>query len=183
MLRIANGSVMHPRQLVGLLGLELKPDSADGSFSLSVRVDGARLILFRLASCQLAASILLVRRTSSPVRLASCSARSRAPSAACCGQKAEFTLPSLKGTHPRSATDKKKATLPNGARWGMTYRRGSLELFMAMPDDELQSLVHVQWPWGEALPLRAYSAAVLFKPRRGGSGSVGCPATNQHGRE
>ena len=79
------------------------------------------------------------------------------------GQKAEFVLPSWMGKltgsvadaplvyvysvgirlYPGSSLqpkDRKKASLLPGTRWGMTYRRGSLELFMAMPDSELESL-------------------------------------------
>ncbi|CAE6970925.1 ycf45 [Symbiodinium sp. CCMP2592] len=184
MLRIANGSVMHPRQLVGLVGLELKPDSADGSFSLSVRVDGAwgKADSFSLGIVP-TGTIDFARAQDFVAGEVGFwfSPKSGTVCGMLGGQKAEFTLPSLKGTHPRSAGDKKSATLLNGARWGMTYRRGSLELFMAMPDDELRSLGHVQWPWGEVLPQRAYSAAVLFEPRQGGSGSVGWPTTNQQG--
>ncbi|CAE7398703.1 ycf45 [Symbiodinium sp. CCMP2456] len=182
MLRIAQGAVIHPRQLVGLVGLELKPDSADGSFSLSVRVDGAwgKADSFSLGLVP-TGTIDFTRAQDFVAGEVGFwfSPKSGTVCGMLGGQKAEFTLPSLRGTHPRSASDKKKATLLNGARWGMTYRRGGLELFMAMPDDELQSLGRVQWPWGEVLPHRAYSAAVLFKPRRGGSGSVGWPSASQ----
>ena len=180
MLRIAEGAVTHPRQLVGLVGLELKPDSADGSFSLSVRVDGAwgKADSFSLGLVP-TGSIDFTRAQDFVAGEVGFwfSPKSGTVCGMLGGQKAEFTLPS----HPRSASDKKKATLLDGVRWGMTYRRGSLELFMAMPDDELQSLGRVQWPWGEVLPHRAYSFAVLFKPRRAGSGSVGWPSGTQQG--
>eukprot|EP00439_Symbiodinium_sp_Y106_P017259 s1516_g2.t1 len=182
MLRIQGGVVMHPRHLVGLVGFELKPDSADGSFSISVQVDGRwskhdsfslGLVPSGAADFTRAQGLIAgeIGFWFSPKSGNICGMLG--------GQKAEFVLPSWMGKLTGSVADRKKASLLPGTRWGMTYRRGSLELFMAMPDSELESLGCVQWPWGEVVPQRTYSAAVFFKPRRSGSGSIGWPTTEK----
>ncbi|CAE7366040.1 ycf45 [Symbiodinium natans] len=179
MLRISNCTVMHPQQSFGFVGMELTPDSADGSFSLSVRVDGgwSKLDSFLLGLVPSDTIDFTRAREGVAGEIGFWfSPKSGTVCGTLEGQKAQFILPSLAGMPCDRvglglAKDKKKAPLLPGTRWGMTYKRGGLELFLAMPGDALQSLGHVQWPWGDTLPERRYSAALLFKPRRGGSGS------------
>ncbi|CAL1140140.1 unnamed protein product [Cladocopium goreaui] len=180
--------VKHPQQdrCSGFMGLKLAPQSADGSFSLVVRMEGTwntedSFLLGLMApdshclneshgfdACD-------VGYWFSPK-----SGRVFGP------RQTNFILPSLRNDEtrrrlqePYNLHDPDEGFRPvgfrTGACWGITYQQGNLAIYHSVDDLPLELLEVVTWPTDGFLPQERYSAVLLFKPRMG-SRILFCPS-------
>eukprot|EP00435_Cladocopium_sp_Y103_P057914 s1995_g20.t1 len=170
--------VEHPQQhrCSGFMGLKFAPQSADGSFSLVVRMEGTWNIEDSFLLGLMAPDSHCLNESHgfdacdvgywfSPK-----SGRVFGP-----GQT-NFILPSL-----RDAEDPRWRSIGyhgfrTGACWGITYQQGSLAIYHAVDDLPMELLEVVTWPSDDFIPQQRYSAVLLFKPRSGSRAGLLKPA-------